>query len=151
GRRNVAVLEDQGAAMRASVVETFRQTGSYDAAKSKAAEYEQQLRKQLGALGLSKTAVDTYVRALGLTPDLVETTVALSGDEDARTRIGLLNTAIDDLPDTTELEVNSKIAMGDYKGALAIVQQFYRDHPVVLGVTLDINKLRNSTGFVIPG
>ena len=72
----------------------------------------------------------------------------VSGTEEAIAKVGLLQGAIDNLPEEQQITVTQQILEGDYVGALETVQDYYDQHPAVVDV--EFNPLYPS-GFVMSG
>ena len=97
------------------------------------------------ALGDNTAATDAYIQMLGLTPEQVETAIKLSGDAEARYKLGLLQGQIDALPEDVQTTVTQKILTGDYQGALGEIQTYYDKHPVKITATFKGMQLINGT------
>jgi polyhydroxyalkanoate synthesis regulator phasin len=136
--------------------------GAYDKADGSLRKFRQSA-KQIGdatlaklqeQLGLTDDEVATLRDELNLTAKDYKARFEMSGTEEALTQIGLLQTAIDDLPEEERIKVTQEILAGDYKGALKIVQDYYDDNP--LNVNLNVSPqypsgFRNIGGGLVPG
>lgn len=92
-----------------------------DAVRFTAAAYEQQLRRQLETMGVTdKKAQDYYITLAGLDGQSVETSITLSGAEQARQQLQLLQGNFDTLPAEKRSAIYAKIAQNDWVGAKAI-------------------------------
>jgi hypothetical protein len=136
GRANQKALEGVAATLDTQLAAAYASSnGDMEVFKGKAEAITQTADGQLTpALKNSGMSVEDLNRLLGLTPEDIETRYKLSGDEEARIRIGLLQTSIDNLPLDVQTQVTQKIIMGDYQGALAIIQGYYSSHPVTVQV-----------------
>jgi hypothetical protein len=92
--------------------------------------------------GLTAEQVEALRTQLGLTDGDWEARFHLAGDEEAKIKIGLLQSAIDGLDKDTEVRVNQLIIQGDYQGALATIERWYAEHPV----TTRANAVAGDTG-----
>ena len=103
-------------------------------------------------LGISRDQANALAQQLGLVPGNVDTIYQLIGTEDAKLKLGLMQTAIDNLPEDVQTTVTQKILLGDYQGALAVVQNYYNVHgatiPVDADVSLALQAVRNFAAAV---
>jgi hypothetical protein len=134
GRANQKALEEVARTLDTQLAAAYRDSGGdLDKFKGKAQTISDTLKTRLQReLGLSATEADKLIRQLGLTPKDIETRYKLSGTEEAKLKIGLLQTAIDNLPKNVQAQVTQRIIVGDYQGALAIVQGYYNSHPAAI-------------------
>ena len=117
GRANQAALEDVAHALDTKLAAAYADAdGDQEKFKENAgklaAETLTRLQKELG---LSKSQTDDMAKALGLLPEDLETRYKLSGDEEAKAKIGLLQGAIDALPKDVQAKVTQQIILGDYQ------------------------------------
>jgi hypothetical protein len=95
--------------------------GNYDAVRTKAADYRDELTRQLAALGVNSDEIQNYVQFLNLTPDEVETTIRLSQADEARKKIQDLNVDIANLPATSKTEFLAAYDKGDFVSAYNVL------------------------------
>lgn len=147
GRQNLQNTTQLREAIQVGLAQALKGAeGSYDSVRNRAENYRQELKKQLTQAGLTTAEIEEYQHILGLTPEDVETAIKLSGDEDAKIRLGLLQTAITSLPEDTQLKINTQIAMGDYQGAMRTVQAYMNVNPLEWKVKFDFPKGRPALG-----
>jgi hypothetical protein len=131
GRNNQKALEQLASVIDVQLVsaydaadgnqETFRQNAQRIA--------DQTLERLQNQFHLSSDQAHDLAGRLGLLPEDIETRYTLSQTEDARQKIQLLQTAINDLPKDVQTRVNQLIIKGDYVGALNEVNGYYATHP----------------------
>ncbi|MEJ7724085.1 MAG: hypothetical protein WKF64_07260 [Ilumatobacteraceae bacterium] len=92
------------------------------------------LARMKSELGLTDDEVNLLRESLGLTDGDWEARFKMSGTEEARVKVGLLQGSIDDLPKDVQARVNQRIIKGDYVGALNEIQGVYDRYPVRVGV-----------------
>jgi hypothetical protein len=139
GRNNQKALEDLASTIDTQMVaayvdandnqDTFRQKATTIADDTLA-----RLQKQFG---LSSDQAHDLAGKLGLLPEDIETRYQLSGTEEAREKIGLLQSSIDALPKDVQARVTQQIITGDYQGALDTIQSYYTAHPVTSRVVTE--------------
>ena len=117
-------LQGVGTAIQGQIGTLLTSGASYDQVKGAAANYEGQLRTQLTQLGITGQAQDDYIKLLGLTPDQVNTDITISGAEQARQQLQVLQGDFDNLPPEKQSQIYALIAKNDWPGALALYQQF---------------------------
>jgi hypothetical protein len=132
GRANQGALQDLAGTLDAQLASALESSGGdLETFKGKAKDVADTLQRRLtGELGLSEEAAADLIDRLGLMPEDMETRYQLSGTEDARQKIGLLQSSIDALPKDVQTKVTQQIIAGDYQGALATIQDYYNRHPV---------------------
>ena len=102
-------------------------------------------------MGLSEEQTGQLAEALGLMPEDIETRYEMSGTEEAITKIGLLETSIEGLPDNVQTKVTQQIIAGDYQGALDTVNDFYEQNPAILPVKPVIGSYVYPPGLIPSG
>lgn len=136
GRRNHDALGAVAEAVNVELVGAYdAANGSFDVFKEKATVIAEETLARLQAeLGLSSDEVDLVRQSLGLTDGDWEARFIMSGTEEARMKIGLLQGAIDGLPEDVETRVNQLIIQGDYVGALNEIQRWYNGNPAAVAL-----------------
>ena len=136
GRANQAALEDVASTIDTKLAAAYTDSGGdMDVFKQKSqAISDDAIKSLMPALKGSGISAQDLATKLGLLPEDIETRYKLSGDEEAKAKIGLLQGAIDNLPDDVQTTVTQKIIAGDYQGALATVQNYYNRNPAVVPV-----------------
>jgi hypothetical protein len=130
GRANVGALEEVAAALDTKLAAAYvdangSQEKFAESAGRLAADTLTRLQRELG---LSDEQTAALAASLGLLPEDIETRYKLSGDEEAKLRIGLLQTAIENLPKDVQTQVTQKILVGDYQGALNVINTYYANN-----------------------
>ena len=130
GRANQDALEDLASTLDLQLAAALEDSGgSLTTFQGKAKDMADTLRNRLiNELGLSEEAADDMIQRLGLMPNDIETRYKLSGTEEAKLKIGLLQTSIDNLPKDVQARVTQQIIAGDYVGAVNTVQNYYDRH-----------------------
>jgi hypothetical protein len=114
GRANIDAVQELADAMKGELVEALKDSGgSFEDVRRKAKDYERQLGLTLLAMGMNEDQARDYVRQLGLTPDQVETAIRLTGQEEARAKLQLLNLDLDAIDNR---EVAARIAAAVDRG-----------------------------------
>ena len=98
------------------------------------------MRRLQSEFNLSEEDAAALFAELGLLPEQLTTFYELSGDEEAKLKLDLLQGSIDALPENVETQVTQKILLGDYQGALAIIQAYYNRHGATVPVDADVTK-----------
>jgi hypothetical protein len=145
----IDAFQQYGAAVQKNLAAQLASGASYDQVRQQAAGYEAFLRDYLvNTLGVAADKVDGYIQQLGLTPDQVNTQITLSGAEQAKQQLQVLQGDFDSLPAEKRSEIYAAISRNDWTGALQIYNQF-RDKQVTVGVKLVGPKpgLGNPFGF----
>lgn len=134
GRRNRDALKEVAGALNVELAAAYDgANGNMDVFKDRATELgERTLRRLRDELGLDTDQVNALRVELGLTEGDYEARFKLAGAEEARMKIGLLQSSIDDLPTDVETRVNQRIINGDYVGALAEIEWYYAQNPANL-------------------
>jgi hypothetical protein len=143
GRDNQQALENLAATLDVQLAAALADSGgSLEVFQGKAADVAATLRNRLiNELHMSGSAADDVIRRLGLMPEDVETRYNLSGTEDARAKLDLLSSSIDDLPKNVKTTVTQQIIAGDYQGALATIQNYYNNHPATVKVNVTMGQI----------
>lgn len=157
GRKNYQAIIDTADAIKTGLNSQLKESlGDYTAVEKSAKAYTDELRRQLKQAGFTSDEIENLIFQMGLTPDQIETTIKLNKIEEAKTQLGLLQTAIENLPKEVQTTIAQKIVTGDYVGALQTVQDYYNRHPAKLPVLLVDSKGRpigniNAPGIEVPG
>jgi hypothetical protein len=153
GRANQKAVEDLSSTLDGQLAAAYADSGGdMDTFKGKAAGIADTLRGRLqNELGLSAGAADDMIRRLGLLPEDVETRYQLSGTEEARLKIGLLQGSIDHLPENVRTQVTQQIIVGDYQGALATIQGYYNRNPATVKVNTVVGTIQAAGARMFPG
>ena len=90
-------------------------------------------------LGLTTDEANDLAHQIGLTPEMVQTTFELIGEEEAKLQLGLMQGLMDTLTEPQQAEISMLILEGDYVGARNTMQTYLTNHPVTAPVvaTLD--------------
>jgi hypothetical protein len=132
----IDAFQQYGAAVQKNLAAQLASGASYDQVRQQAAGYEAFLRDYLvNTLGVAADKVDGYIQQLGLTPDQVNTQITLSGAEQAKQQLQVLQGDFDSLPAEKRSEIYAAISRNDWTGALQIYNQF-KDKDVTVGVKL---------------
>lgn len=139
GRDNIKALEAVNKIVDLQLVAAYdKANGSQEAFMKNAQEIALVTLSKLGAAGnLTNQQLQELAKTLGLTPKDLEIRFKMSGIEEARTRLDLLSGAIADLPDDKKTRVEQQIIAGDFVGALATVNDYYKGHPAAVGTTVN--------------
>jgi tetratricopeptide (TPR) repeat protein len=127
GRAVLDALDNVGRALIPSISRAFANSHG-DINKFRAdmtGLYQSTLVGLSNQLGISEDAVAALLAQIGFTPDHFDTMYELNGIEDAKLKLQLLQTQINNLPEYVQLEVQQQIITGDYNGALATVQNAF--------------------------
>ena len=137
GRKQQDALQELAGTIDTEMAAAFDQAdGDFATFKGNAETIAQKTLKRLQhELGLSDDETAALAASLGLLPEDIETRYELSGDEEAKIKIGLLQGAIDDLPKSVQTQVHQQIITGDYQGALNTIQNYYNNHPAQVRIT----------------
>jgi hypothetical protein len=132
GRENQSAVEDLSRTLDTKFAQAYKDAhGDLDTFKSKSNDIANVVLTNLSnQLGLSEDDTKALAGQLGLLPEDIVTRYNLSGDEEAKIKIGLLQSAIDNLPEDVQTNVTQHILLGDYKGALDVVQNYLSNNPV---------------------
>jgi hypothetical protein len=143
GRNNQKAVEDLSSSLDSQLAAALADSGgSLDTFKGKAAQMADTLRSRLqNELHLSGAQADDLIARLGLMPADIETRYNLSGTEEAKVKIGLLQGAIDHLPKDVQAIVTQRVIAGDYVGAVQAIQNYNDNHPT----TVRVNAVVGST------
>ena len=136
GRANQSALEDVAHTIDTKLAAAYADSGGdMDVFKQKSqAISDDAIKALMPALKGSGISAQDLATKLGLLPEDIETRYKLSGDEEAKIKLGFLQGAIDNLPEDVQTTVTQKIIAGDYQGALATVQNYYNRNPAVVPV-----------------
>lgn len=96
--------------------------GDFDAVRTTAEKYRTELRDQLIQAGATEEEIQQYISTLGLTPEQVETTIKLAGEELALMKLGILQGMLDGLPEDVQTDVMIDVLAGDWQGAVDTIQ-----------------------------
>jgi hypothetical protein len=134
GRNNQQALQDLSSTIDTQLAAAFSDAhGDFTTFQGKAQDVADTLKTRLqNELHLSGDQADDMIRRLGLMPEDIETRYKLSGTEEAKQKIGLLQSSIDNLPKDVQAKVTQQIIAGDYQGALATVNNYYATHQAQL-------------------
>ena len=143
GRDNQKALEDLSRTIETKMAKAYTDAdGDQRKFRDNATRIAQDTLKRLQReFGLSAGQAQDLGKRLGLLPKDIATRYKLNGTEEARTKIGLLQTAINNLPKDVQTRVTQQIIKGDYQGALATVQGYYNSHPA----SVDVNARAGDT------
>ena len=132
GRANQKSLEDLGQTIDVKLGAAYASAdGNQQAFIDSATKLgEDTLAKLKDQMHLSTGQVDQLRVALGLMPEDLETRYKLSGDEEAKAKLQLLQGSIDALPKDVQAKITQQIVAGDYQGAVSAVQTYFAQHPV---------------------
>ena len=136
GRANQSALEDVASTIDTKLAAAYKDSGGdMDVFKEKSqAISDDAIKALMPALKGSGISAQDLAAKLGLLPEDIETRYKLSGDEEAKIKLGFLQGAIENLPEDVQTTVTQKIIAGDYQGALATVQNYYNRNPAVVPV-----------------
>jgi hypothetical protein len=142
GRKQQDAIEGVARALELEFAAAYDKAGgSLHKFRDSAAEIGDATLGQLrDELGLTDDEVALLRDQLNLTEGDYTARFELSGTEEAITKIGLLQTSIDDLPDEKQVKVEQEIIAGDYVGALKIIQDYYDQNPATLPVVPTISR-----------
>lgn len=131
GRDNMDALEGVSVALEDDLASAYQAAdGDADTFKRNATEIATKTLTRLQTeLGLSDEETQVLGHQLGLLPEDIETRYKLSQTEEARTKIGLLQGAIEALPKDVQAKVTQQIIAGDYVGAVNTIQTYNNNHP----------------------
>lgn len=139
GRANQSALEDVARTIDTKLAAAYKDSGGDmdDFKRRSQAISDDAIQALMPALkGSGLSAQDLAVK-LGLLPEDIETRYKLAGDEEAKSKIALLQSSIDNLPDDVQTKVTQQIIAGDYVGALATVNNYYAGHPATVQTTIE--------------
>jgi|GEM_PF-3003846 len=135
----IDAFQQYGAAVQKNLAAQLASGASYDQVRQQAAGYEQFLRDYLiNTLGVSADKVDAYIQQLGLTPAQINTQITLSGTEQARQQLQVLQADFDSLPEQSRKDIYAAIARNDWTGALQIYNNF-KDKTVQVDINTRVN------------
>ena len=151
GRKQRDALRDVAAVLDTELAAAYDDAnGNFDVFRSKAEEITNTTLTRLATeLGLSGEQVEQLRVALGLTEGDYEARFALSGAEEARIKLELLQASIDGLPPDVETRVNQLIIQGDYVGALQVIQDFYAGNPAQLPTDAVAREYQGARGAIM--
>jgi hypothetical protein len=135
----IDAFQQYGAAVQKNLAAQLASGASYDQVRQQAAGYEAFLRDYLvNTLGVAADKVDGYIQQLGLTPDQVNTQITLSGAEQAKQQLQVLQGDFDSLPAEKRSEIYAAISRNDWAGALQIYNNF-KDKTVQVDINTRVN------------
>lgn len=135
----IDAFQQYGTAVQKNLAAQLAAGASYDQVREQAAGYEAFLRDYLvNTLGVAADKVDGYIQQLGLTPDQVNTEIKLSGVEQARQQLQVLQGDFDSLPAEKRSEIYAAISRNDWTGALQIYNNF-KDKTVQVDINTRVN------------
>ncbi len=131
GRANQDALEDVARALEDDLAKAYQTAdGDQDTFMQNAGKLAHDTLGRLQKeLGLTDDETFALGKQLGLLPEDLETRYKLSGSEEARIKIGLLQGSIEALPKDVQARVTQQIITGDYVGAVRTVQGYFNSHP----------------------
>jgi len=97
--------------------------------------------------GIGAEEAGALADAIGLIPENAQTLIELAGAEEAKSKLGLLQAAIETLPPEVQAQVNAMVVAGDYEGALAVIQEYYGANPAVIQATAETAVAWITAGF----
>ncbi len=106
--------------------------GDYKTVTATARKYRDELVNQMTQAGLTEDQISEYLTALGLTPEQVSTQIELTRQAEAMEQLSLLQGAIDNLPESVQIDVTNRILVGDYVGARDEIQTYYNNNPLTI-------------------
>ena len=115
-------VTDWGDAAKKQIGTLIESGASTADVSSKALSYSNSLALVMKQAGMTDAQTQAYLQTLGLTPEQVLTAIKLSGDAEAKFKLGFLQGQMDQLSKPVQAQVTQHIIMGDYQGALAIAQ-----------------------------
>lgn len=136
GRANRAAIQDQVEASLAYAEAMVAQGATNEEAAAAVQLQTAAMRDQLLQAGLTEEQIDSYLAALGLTPENVETTIRLA--EAARTKRQLQDMLgqLGDIDEGAEAEIKAKIDAGRFAEAEADIRTIAADRDITLRVSL---------------
>lgn len=129
GRKNQQALENLARAVDEQLGPAFADAGGDFNTFMKDAQRitDQALKPLKEEFNLSKTQVQELRKQLGLTTGDFVARFKLSGDEEAKVKLGLLQSAIEGLDKPTQMKIGAQIATGDVQGAVKTAQDAFND------------------------
>ncbi len=127
GAATLEALDQLGQALIPSISDAFANShGSIGKFKTDMQSiYDSTLVGLSNQLDISTDDVEALLAQIGLTPDNFETIYNMSGTEEAKLKLQLLQGQIDKLPEFVQVEIRQKIIEGDYTGALDVAQRAF--------------------------
>lgn len=123
GRANRDVIKESIDKELAYADAFVKSGGSQQEASTKLEQYRQNLIDQAVQSGLSRDEVEEYIKTLGLTPENVDTAIALSNEEAAKNQVDAWIKRLDnDIPKDTKTAIQALIDEGQYEAAKARLQ-----------------------------
>jgi hypothetical protein len=144
GRKNQDALESLAGTLDHDLAQAYKDSGgNINTFMGKGAALEQQVRDRLIPIfGKNKDKIDAVISSLGLMPAQVKTRYDLSGTEEARIKIGLLQGAISNMPKDVQQRIHQAILTGDWQGALNLMQSEINHSG---GLTVRVNAVAGNT------
>jgi hypothetical protein len=113
----IKAVTDWGDAAKDQIQTLIQSGATSDQVTAKAGVYRDSLTKVMQQAGLTDDQIHTYLQTLGLTPEQVETAVKLSGDAEAKFKLGLYQTDLANLPKSVSSDIRADINDGKYQEA----------------------------------
>jgi hypothetical protein len=129
GRKNQKAMEDLARSIDVQVAPAFADSHGDFASFMKDADKitNQSLAELTKQFNLTAPQVEELKKQLGLTAGDWEAKFKLSGDEEARVKLGLIQGALTGLDKDTQLKIGAQITAGDLQGAVATAQAAFND------------------------
>src|SRR5690606_21861620 len=124
----VVAISDFGAAM-------LENGGDVDASAEAIRQHREQLIDQAAAFFETREDAERYIDSLGLTPESIETSVELYGDEAAKQRIGVLQDRLGEIPEELATQIEAWYDLGDYARIEAALNQLARTRAAQIRIT----------------
>ncbi len=136
GRKQHDAIKDIAHSLDSQFAAAYKAAnGNLDTFRAKADTISNNTLKRLQSeFGLSDQQVDLLRESLGLTAKDWEARFTMAGTEEARVKVGLLQSSIASLPKDVQARVTQEIIKGDYVGALRDIQAYYNNHPLSVQV-----------------
>jgi TP901 family phage tail tape measure protein len=124
GRRAFAALQEVAGAFEPQLAEAVSAAGgSVDTLAGTLGGLRDSFIETAVAAGIPRAEAENLATAIGLIPENATTLIELQGDEEARIRLGLMQSAINLLDEKDQVEIGLLIADGQFSAAAALAQQ----------------------------
>lgn len=138
GRANLATVDELAKTIEGELVRVYEETdGSIREVTKKSEEWNRALYDQVFALTGNAELAQQYVDTLNLTPESIQTAIELSGQENARQKLALLNLDMSKLPREVAVAITSAMDRGDFISAWTVAQNYINENPLEQGLEID--------------
>lgn len=156
GRRNREQVRSQVDSILSYAEASVRAGDSTDVARDKVNFLTEGLKNQLVQAGLTEAEVNSYIETLGLTPENVDTAIALTNQEVARENVQTWLDSLGNVPEEKETQIQALIDAGAYVEAELALNELTRPRNTLIrvrtdGITPILPNTRSAGGRFVQG